>query len=97
MIEENGAKFVWIGGYTTVTESGNIELNWVTGEPVVYEDWLGPYEPTGVDTDGTPEDCVMIWYVEKYGGWGWNDSRGDLLAYNTYRGNLYFICEFEGD
>lgn len=94
MAKDWGAKYIWIGGYTQKTASGSIIACWVTGEPMDYEDWLGPYEPTGEDIDGTPESSMMLWYIEKYGGYGWNDNRNDLSAFSAYNNKLYYICEF---
>ena len=95
MAEEAGLRYVWIGGYTETygQTPEDIHCYWLTGEGFTYEDWLGPYEPTGQDIDGTPEHCMMLWTVEKYGGWGWNDQRNDLSAFKNYMGKLGYICE----
>ena len=93
MAEDAGARYVWIGGYTEVYGE-DIDCYWVTGEGFYYEDWLGPYEPTGQDLDGTPERCLMLWTVEKYGSWGWNDNRNDLSAFSNYTGKMCYVCEY---
>lgn len=94
MAEDAGVRFVWIGGYTVVYGEDDIECYWVTGEAFSYEDWLGPYEPTGFDIDGTPEGCLMLWWIQKYDGWGWNDNRNDLSAFSSYTGNMAYVCEY---
>lgn len=72
LAEEAGAKFVWIGLHR---EAG--ELKWVTGESVDYYVW-GSGEPSVTDSDGTPEDYVLLWHTDS--GWIYNDCRNDPAA-----------------
>ena len=53
-----------------------LTIHWVTGEDFSFADW-NDNEPSRVDLDGTDEWYIMLWYLERYGGWHWNDQRND--------------------
>ena len=91
LAEEAGAKFVWIGLHR---EAG--ELKWVTGESVDYYAW-GSGEPSVTDSDGTPEDYVLLWHTDS--GWIYNDCRNDpAAAYpSVYGGKLAYACEYDSE
>lgn len=91
LAEEAGAKFVWIGLHR---EAG--ELKWVTGESVDYYVW-GSGEPSVTDSDGTPEDYVLLWHTDS--GWIYNDCRNDpAAAYpSVYGGKLAYACEYDSE
>lgn len=93
--ENAGLKYVWIGGYTSYDEDGNVFGHWITGEPFDYSNWsIG--EPSRVDMDGTDEWYLMLWDIKRLGGWTWNDQRNDPGSVNpAIPGNQGFICEYE--
>lgn len=92
MAQNEGVKYVWLGGYTTVDADGRSTAYWVTGEPFTFAVWYKG-GPSGYDLDGTREDCLLLWYLDDY-GWTWNDSRNDPLSFNAYKGRLAFVCEY---
>lgn len=86
--EANGVSYVWLDakkgadGIWRDSDGNEVSyLPWYTGEP------------SGRDTDGTSEDCLMLW---KYKGtWGFNDMRSDPgTAYaKYYGGKIAVFCE----
>jgi len=95
LAEEAGLTYVWLGGYTSYDDDGNVFGHWVTGEPFTYEAWCKD-EPSRVDKDGTPEWYIMLWNIERLGGWSWNDQRNDpAAAVNSMQDKMGFICEYE--
>jgi len=95
LAESNGASYVWLGGYTSNDDYGNVFGHWITGEAFEYSMWCEG-EPSRVDRDGTPEWYLMLWNIEHLGGWSWNDQRNDPIpASKSISGKLAFICEFE--
>lgn len=92
MAQNEGVKYVWLGGYTTIDGDGRSTAYWVTGEPFTFSVWYKG-GPSGYDLDGTREDCLLLWYLDDY-GWTWNDSRNDPLSFNAYKGRLAFVCEY---
>lgn len=92
MAEASGLKYLWIGGYTSV--SGYQAFgHWVTGEPFSYTAWYDG-EPSRNDMDGTPEMYIMMWKLKDE--WSWNDQRNDPAAELSYfLGNIGYICEYE--
>lgn len=96
MAEQQGIKFVWIGGYTSVRDN-NVYGHWLTGEPFDFTAWY-PGEPSRNDKlDGEPEFYLMLWNVSEDGKWTWNDQRNDVLniGLDYFTGNLGYICEYE--
>ena len=93
MCEDAGVKYCWIGGYTSVRNSGAFG-HWITGEPFSYTAWY-PGEPSRNDKDGTPEFYLMLWKVED--AWSWNDQRNDVLQSGLayFIGKIGYICEYE--
>ena len=93
MCESEGVKYCWLGGYTSV-KNGAAFGHWVTGEPFSFTAWY-PGEPSGHDTDGTPEYWLMLWKVED--AWSWNDQREDVFSTGLeyFRGKVGYICEYE--
>ena len=61
----------------------------MTGESVDYYVW-GSGEPSVTDSDGTPEDYVLLWHTDS--GWIYNDCRNDpAAAYpSVYGGKLAY-------
>lgn len=94
MAKKEGVKYVWIGGYTSQRENGDVFAHWVTGEKVKYENWL-PGEPSRNDKDGEPEFYLMLWRLNDE--WSWNDQRDDLFTTPTLRktfsGKTGYVCE----
>lgn len=92
MAEASGLKYLWIGGYTSVSGSQAFG-HWVTGEPFSYTAWYEG-EPSRNDMDGTPEMYLMMWKLKDQ--WSWNDQRNDPAAELSYFiGNIGYICEYE--
>ena len=95
LAEANGAKYVWMGGYTSV-RNGTAYGHWITGELFDYQKWY-PGEPSRDDVDGTPEMYLMLWNVDST-GWTWNDQRDDLFTpelAHIFNGKSGYICEYE--
>ncbi len=90
LAETYGVSLVWVGFYR---DAGG-EIRWVNGEDIDYYVW-GDGEPSGQDSDGTAEDCGLLWHTDA--GWIYNDSRNDpVSAYpGIYSGNIAYICEYE--
>ncbi len=88
----SAAKYFWLGGHTADTGNG-ISAWWTTGENVPAKYWCAG-EPSGSDNN-VVEDCIMLWYLEQYGGWTLNDIMNDPIAYvNYYKNNLAYIVEY---
>ncbi|HIT66696.1 MAG TPA: VWA domain-containing protein [Candidatus Merdisoma merdipullorum] len=95
MAEDAGIDFVWLGGYTSYDENGQVFGHWVTGEEFSYEAWCQD-EPSRIDKDGTEEWYIMLWNIPALGGWTWNDQRNDpASAMEAMRENMGYICEFD--
>jgi len=95
MAEAAEIDFIWLGGYTSYDDDGNVFGHWVTGEDFVYEAWCVD-EPSRVDLDGTEEWYIMLWNIPSLGGWNWNDQRNDPAAeVSSMTDSMGFICEFE--
>jgi VWFA-related protein len=95
MAEDAGCKYLWLGGYTSYDNSGNVFGHWVTGEDFSYQAWAAD-EPSRVDQDGTEEWYIMLWNIPSLGGWTWNDQRNDpAAAVPSMVDEMAFICEFE--
>ncbi len=65
------------------------------GKEVTFFKWFKG-EPSGYDTDGTAENCLMLW---KYNGvWGYNDMRNDpgTAYYKYYGGRIAVYCQKDG-
>ncbi|WP_421787504.1 VWA domain-containing protein [Gardnerella sp. DNF00753] len=94
MAKKEGVKYVWIGGYTSQRENGEVYAHWVTGEKVKYQNWL-PGEPSRNDKDGEPEFYLMLWRLNDE--WSWNDQRDNLFTNPTLRktfsGKTGYVCE----
>ena len=95
MAKKEGIKYVWIGGYTSQRENGDVFAHWVTGEKVKYENWL-PGEPSRNDKDGEPEFYMMLWTLDG-DNWSWNDQRDNLFTnpslHKTFSGKTGYVCE----
>jgi VWFA-related protein len=95
MAENAGCKYLWLGGYTSYDNYGNVFGHWVTGEDFSYEAWAVD-EPSRVDQDGTEEWYIMLWNIPSLGGWTWNDQRNDPAAVvASMADEMAFICEYE--
>lgn len=93
LAEQNGCKYVWLGGYTSYDYNGNVFGHWVTGEDFSFQYW-GEGQPSRQDLDGTPEWYIMLWYVHDM--WAWNDQRNDPAAVSkALNQNMCFVCEYE--
>lgn len=87
LAEENGLRYVWLGGHR---ENGM--MVWEDGAHTVYENWAKG-EPSFVDGgDGVAEDYVLLWNNR---GWFYNDSRNDPCKDypHMYNGCVAYICE----
>jgi len=95
LVENSGAKYVWLGGYTSYDQYGNVYGHWITGEDFTYDCWA-PNEPTRVDKDGTNEWYIMLWKVRESEGWVWNDQRNDpAAAVKSMGAKMAYVCEYE--
>lgn len=95
LAQANDAKYIWLGGYTSYDQDGNVFGHWVTGEEFSFQAW-SEREPSRVDKDGTPEWYIMLWDVARLGGWCWNDQRNDPAQVSAgLRPHMCFVCEYE--
>lgn len=93
LAEQNSCKYVWLGGYTSYDDNGNVFGHWVTGEDFSFQAW-GSGQPSRQDLDSTPEWYIMLWYVRDM--WSWNDQRNDPAAVSqALNQNMCFVCEYE--
>ncbi|NLC73121.1 MAG: hypothetical protein GX684_05050 [Ruminococcaceae bacterium] len=88
---ERGINILWVGFFRNTSN----EFEWVTGEKISFYKWA-PGEPSGFDTDKTPENYGMLWNMPNT-GWVYNDSRSDPFAAfpEFYNGKIAYICELE--
>ncbi len=93
LASDNGVKYCWIGGYTSVRDNQAFG-HWTTGEAFDYTNWFAG-EPSRNDKDGTPEFYLMLWNVQ--GAWSWNDQRDDVVnsGLDYFKGNVGYIIEYE--
>ena len=92
MAVEKGAQFVWLGSYR-----GSDGLWYdVTGEAMSFSVW-DTVEPSAFDSDGTPENYLLLWYRPAQGTWTYNDMRNDPISVipATYSGKVAYICQFD--
>lgn len=95
MAEAQEVDFLWLGGYTSYDDYGDVFGHWITGEEFNYAPWSVD-EPSRVDRDGTEEWYIMLWNIPSLGGWSWNDQRNDPLSVAPNMADkMGFICEFE--
>ena len=95
LMESKGAKYCWLGGYTSYDFDGKVFGHWVTGEEFSFAPW-GTGEPSRVDTDGVSEWYIMLWNIPKLGGWTWNDQCNDPVArVPEMKDGMCFVCEYE--
>ncbi len=95
LAEAQDVKYVWLGGYTSYDDAGNVFGHWVTGEAFNFQAW-SPNEPSRQDQDGTEEWYIMLWNIPSLGGWCWNDQRNDPASAVTYMADsMGYVCEFE--
>lgn len=95
LVEKSEATYIWLGGYTSYDDYGDVFAHWITGEDFSYSKWSDG-EPSRTDLDGTDEWYLMLWKVEKYNGWSWNDQRNDPAAdFEWIQGKIGYVCEFE--
>ena len=94
MLEGTRARYIWLGAQRGADGS----WTWENGESVEFFKWY-PGEPSYRDTDGTPENCMMIWRGASGASpeWTYNDMRGDpYSAYPAiFGGYTAFIVEYE--
>ncbi len=93
LCEDAGIKYVWMGGYTSVSGSTSFG-HWVTGEDFTYTSWY-PGEPSRQDRDEVEEMYLMLWYVNDQ--WSWNDQRENVFdtGLKYFTGNVGYVCEYE--
>lgn len=92
MAAEKGAQFVWLGSY----RGSDNQWYHVTGETVDFFKWDSG-EPSVKDSDGTPENYLLLWYRTAAGQWSYNDMRNDPISVlpRTYSGKTAYICQFD--
>ncbi len=90
LAEEHGVRKLWLGCHRI-----DGQLIWETTEQVDFYQWA-PGEPSVYDwNDDIAEDYLLLWY---HNGWYYNDSRNDPVADypEMYRGQIAYVCEFDG-
>lgn len=93
LINAAESKYAWLGGHTGLLLNGSVYAWWTTGEPMPNKYWCTD-QPSGVD-NGVTEDCILLWYLERDGGWTFNDVMANPMSYaDYYKGNLSFIVEY---
>jgi hypothetical protein len=92
LAETHGAQFVWLGAY----RAENSQWYYVTGDTLDFAVWDAS-EPSAVDSDGTREDYLLLWFRPAVGYWSYNDTRNDPISVvpRTYRGKIAYICQFD--
>ena len=92
LAEANGAQFVWLGAY----RGGNDTWYYVTGDKMTFAAW-DEGEPSARDSDGTPENYLLLWYRPAAGAWSYNDMRNDPISVvpRTYSGKTAYICQYD--
>ncbi len=92
MAVEKGAQFVWLGSY----RGGDGLWYDVTGEAMSFSAW-DTGEPSAFDSDGTPENYLLLWFRPAQGTWTYNDMRNDPISVipATYSGKVAYICQFD--
>ena len=85
---ETGASYVWLDA----KRDANGVWRTSDGEELTYLAWFAG-EPSVRDTDGTPEDYLMLWKYQ--GTWGFNDMRANpAQLYPGFYGNkITVICQ----
>lgn len=94
LAEKKGAKYVWLGGYTSVNNN-QVYGHWITGEAFDFTAWY-PDEPSRNDMDGTPEMYLMLWCIKDQ--WSWNDQRNDPIkdtGLKYFNGKTAYVCEYD--
>lgn len=90
-----GARFVWLGCYRDTDG----KLKWVNKQDVDFYKWASG-EPSGTESDGTPENYVILWNTKKdlSGSWEYNDVGNDPVAIypKGYSGQIAYVCEKNG-
>lgn len=82
-----GITHLWVNGMRVQSD-----YMWADGA-VVTDDWFAwyPGEPSGEDSDGTPEGYLCLWHVPYEGqdiGWTLNDQREDLSGFDNLQGKV---------
>ena len=95
MAEAQDVKYIWLGGYTSYDDQGNVFGHWVTGEEFTFQAW-SENEPSRQDQDGTEEWYIMLWNIQALNGWYWNDQRNDPVSVVPIMADgMGYVCEFE--
>lgn len=93
---DNDLKYVWIGGYTSQRQDGDVFAHWITGEKTTYTNWMEG-EPSRNDKDGSPEFYLMLWRIGSE--WSWNDQRNNVYnspyLHKTFSGRTGYVCKVD--
>ena len=93
MAADNGVRFVWLG----CQRGNNGKMAWVNGAEGYFKWAQG--EPSGAESDGTPENYAILWNTEKdlSGDWEYNDVGNDPVSIypKGYSGQISYICEID--
>lgn len=98
MAEEQGMRYLWLGGYTSV-RGRQAFGHWVTGERFDFQPWY-PGEPSRTDVDGTPEVYILLWKPKSDGPWSFNDVHGSAFEDREMRSHVDaegYVCEWEDE
>ena len=88
------ARYIWLGAQ----RGADGAWTWENGESIDFFKWYAG-EPSYLDTDGTPENCLMLWRGTSGAApeWAYNDMRANPVgAYpQIFGGVTAFIVEYE--
>lgn len=90
IVAELELRYLWLGAQ--VGDNGWGDGSWITGEAWTFEVWY-PGEPSGIGSDGEPENVLCMWRVAD-GGWTFNDENPSLVSDYT-AGKIGYVIEFE--
>ena len=94
VLSGTGARYVWLGAQ----RGSDGAWTWENGESIDFFKWYAG-EPSYIDTDGTPENCLMLWRGTSGAApeWAYNDMRANPVgAYpQIFGGVTAFIVEYE--
>ena len=91
---DSSLSYLWVGGKTSISDSGSVTARWNDGTATSYLDnaglWFGS-EPSGSDGD-TREPYMMLWNLGD--GWSFNDN-SDACVSMYESGSMGYVCELD--
>lgn len=92
MRTEDSHDYHWVNEdmeqFPSVLNGRDYDGYWLEGEPSFEDDTTG---------DPVDEEYVAMMYVDRQGGWVWNDVPGNLfeLFGDAYDGRVAYVCEYD--